>query len=229
MLSGLGATETAPSVTFTSPDTERAGVIGLPAAGNLLKLTPMADKLELRVKGPNVTPGYWRNPELTAAAFDEEGYFRLGDAVRLLDAADATRGLVFDGRISEDFKLASGTWVSAGPLRTALLAALGPLAQDVVIAGLNRDYIAVLIFPDLKASDASVSTQVRERLAAHARANPANAAHVERAILLSEPPSLDHGEITDKGSINQRAVLQRRATLVEELYRSDPPPHVITI
>ena len=117
MLSGLGATETGPSVTFTTPAMGRSGVIGLPAAGNLVKLAPVEDKLEIRVRGPGVTPGYWREPQLTAAAFDEEGYYRMGDAVRLLDEGDPTRGLVFDGRIAEDFKLANGTWVSVGPLR----------------------------------------------------------------------------------------------------------------
>ena len=151
MLSGLGATETGPSVTFTTPAMGRSGVIGLPAAGNLVKLAPVEDKLEIRVRGPGVTPGYWREPQLTQAAFDTEGFYRMGDAVRLLDDEDATRGLMFDGRIAEDFKLASGTWVSVGPLRADLIAALSPIAQDVVIAGLDRDYLAALIFPDLKA------------------------------------------------------------------------------
>ncbi len=151
VLSGLGATETAPAVTFTTPDNDRAGIIGRPAAGNVIKLTPVAGKLELRVRGPNVTPGYWRLPQQSAAAFDEEGYYRLGDAVRLLDEADPTRGMIFDGRLTEDFKLASGTWVSVGPLRTQLLAGLAPLAQDVVVAGPNRNFIAVLIVPDFRA------------------------------------------------------------------------------
>lgn len=234
ILSGLGATETSPSVTFTTPDTDRAGVIGLPAAGNHLKLAPVNGKLELRTRGPHVTPGYWRQPELTGQAFDEEGYYRLGDAVRLLDPADATRGLVFDGRISEDFKLGSGTWVSVGPLRAALLSALAPLAQDVVIAGLNEDFIAVLIFPDVQActrfpDDARLREEVRQRLATHANRNPASSLSVRRAIVLADPPSLDQGEITDKGSINQRAVLQRRAAAVRDLYAGDPPPHVIRI
>lgn len=150
MLAGLGATETGPSVTFTTPATGRAGLIGLPAKGNLVKLAPVAEKLELRVRGPNVTPGYWRQPELTAAAFDEEQFYRLGDAVRLLDDNEPARGLAFDGRIGEDFKLSNGTWVSVGPLRAELIAALSPMAQDVVIAGLNAEYLAILIIPDLR-------------------------------------------------------------------------------
>ena len=247
VISGLGATETAPSVTFTTPDNDRAGVIGRPAAGNVIKLAPVANKLELRVKGPNVTPGYWRLPEPTAAAFDAEGYYRLGDAVRLLDPADPSRGLVFDGRITEDFKLASGTWVSVGPLRTQLLAVLAPLAQDVVIAGLNSDYIGILIVPDWRAcavasgrasadidpvelvNDVTLRARIRAALEAHAAAHPGNSSRVDRAVLLAEPLSLDHGEITDKGSVNQRAVLARRSSLVEDLYRAVPPAHVLRV
>jgi feruloyl-CoA synthase len=137
MLSGLGATETGPSVTFTTPQMGRSGAIGLPAAGTLVKLAPVEQKLEIRVRGPAVTPGYWRQPELNSLAFDSEGFYRLGDAVRPIDPGDPTRGLLFDGRIGEDFKLGNGTWVSVGPLRAELIAALSPLAQDVVIAGLD--------------------------------------------------------------------------------------------
>ncbi len=246
MLSGLGATETSPSVTFTTPETDRAGVIGLPAAGNLVKLAPVGDKLELRVRGPNVMPGYWREPHLTAQAFDDEGFYRLGDAVRLRDPADANLGLCFDGRIAEDFKLDSGTWVSVGPLRAALITALAPVAHDVVIAGLNRDNIGVLILPDLPACAAVAdSTEagdrshvlrseklrrwITERLAAHARAHPGSSTSVSRAVLLEEPASLDHGEITDKGSVNQRAVLERRAALVEALYADEPGAEVLIV
>jgi feruloyl-CoA synthase len=249
ILSGLGVTETAPSITFTTPDANRAGIIGLPAPGNLVKLAPVSGKLEMRAKGPNVMPGYWRQPELTAKAFDEEGYYRLGDAVRLIDAANPQKGMVFDGRIAEDFKLATGTWVSVGPLRASLLAALSPLAFDVVIAGLNRDFLSLLIFPHLSAcaafigkphaADAADAAEmvadrrlIREfaaRLNVHAEAYPASATRVERAVLLGHPPQLDRGEITDKGSINQRAVLQHREPLVEDLYREDPPAHVIRV
>jgi feruloyl-CoA synthase len=247
ILSGLGATETAPSVTFTTPDNDRAGVIGRPAAGNCIKLAPVSGKLELRVRGPNVTPGYWRLPEQTAAAFDEEGYYRLGDAVRPLYPSDPRQGLMFDGRISEDFKLSSGTWVSVGPLRVQLLAALAPYALDVVITGLNCDYIGALIVPDIRACalalgkpqakiealhlalDAELQLRCLEALEAHARSNPGNSRRVERALLLAEPLSLDHGEITDKGSVNQRAVLRRRAALVEALYAQPAPPYVMAI
>jgi feruloyl-CoA synthase len=246
MLAGLGATETGPSVTFTTPVAGRAGLIGLPAKGNLVKLAPVAEKLELRVRGPNVTPGYWRQPELTAAAFDEEGFYRLGDAVRLVDDRDPTRGLVFDGRIGEDFKLSNGTWVSVGPLRADLIAALSPIAQDVVIAGLNAEYLAILIIPDLRGcgqvlgagetpayeavvANPDLSAAIQQRLSAHARQNRASTRCVCRALLLPTPPSLDKGEITDKGSINQRAVLSHRAWCVDALYAAEPPPQVVRI
>jgi feruloyl-CoA synthase len=244
VLSGLGCTEASPSITFTTPDVGRAGVIGLPAAGNEVKLTPVSGKLELRVRGPNVTPGYWRMPEQTAAAFDDEGYYRLGDAVRLIDPDDASKGMAFDGRISEDFKLASGTWVSTGPLRTSLLAALAPVAQDLIIAGLDEDYIAILIVPDLPAcrelvgmnSDVPAATvlanaQLRDyvaaALAAYAEENRAGSTHARRAVLLEEPLSIDKGEITDKGSVNQAAVLAVRKNLVARLYEAAPPAEVI--
>jgi feruloyl-CoA synthase len=245
MLSGLGATETGPSVTFTTPDAERAGVVGRPAAGNLVKLAPLSGKLELRVKGPNVTPGYWRLAEQTRSAFDEEGFYRLGDAVRLLDPLDPTRGLIFDGRVAEDFKLSSGTWVSVGPLRLQLLTALAPYAQDVVIAGLDRDYIAILIVPDLRACAAALALkqadphqlvkdpELRRRciaaLKAHGLVHPGNSTRVLRAVLLDEPLSLDRGEITDKGSVNQRAVLKCRDALVTELYALEVPAHVLRL
>ena len=245
MLSGLGATETGPSVTFTTPAMGRSGVIGLPAAGNLVKLAPVEDKLEIRVRGPGVTPGYWREPQLSEAVFDEEGYYRMGDAVRLLDEHDPTRGLVFDGRLAEDFKLASGTWVSVGPLRADLIAALSPIAQDVVIAGLDRDHVAALIVPDLRAcarhvqhegigysevaAHAEILGWIRARLQQHAARNPGATRRVRRAALLPSSPSLDEGEITDKGSINQRAVLRRRTELVATLYADAPPAIVITV
>jgi feruloyl-CoA synthase len=168
----------------------------------------------------------------------------LGDAVRLIDAADPRRGLLFDGRIAEDFKLSTGTWVSVGPLRAALLAALAPLAFDVVITGLNRDFIGLLIFPAMGACAAFVGLppggdpeqvvkapalerEIARRLDAHGRANPASSTRIERALLLAVPPALDRGEITDKGSINQRAVLQHREHWVTQLYLEPVTPHVI--
>lgn len=246
MLAGLGATETGPSVTFTTPADGRAGLIGLPAKGNVVKLAPVEEKLELRVRGPNVTPGYWRQPELTAAAFDEEQFYRLGDAVRLFDASDPARGLVFDGRIGEDFKLSNGTWVSVGPLRAELIAALSPMAQDVVIAGLNAEYLAILIIPDLQGcgqvtgssgtpayealvDDPVLLAAIQQRLSEHARRNPTSTRCVRRAMLLPTAPSLDRGEITDKGSINQRAVLSHRASCVAALYAATPQPRVMRV
>ena len=245
MLSGLGATETGPAVTFTTPDCVRAGVIGLPAAGNIVKLAPHEDKFELRVKSPSVTPGYWRRPDLTAAAFDEEGFYKLGDAARLLDERDPGRGLCFDGRIAEDFKLSSGTWVSVGPLRDKLIAAMSPFIQDVAIAGLDRDYLTALLLPDLAAcaeflrvpsisyEQLSVQTKLlqvlRERLQAHAAQYPASSLCIRRAMLLPSAPSLDNGEITDKGSINQRTMLRLRSACIETLYEQNPPDHVIVI
>jgi feruloyl-CoA synthase len=246
ILSGLGATETAPSVTFTTPQNDRAGVIGLPAPGCLIRIVPVGDKRELRVRSPGVTPGYWRAPEQTRAAFDERGFYRLGDAVRLIDPRDPTRGLAFDGRIAEDFKLSSGTWVSVGPLRASLLQILAPLAFDVVIAGLNRDYLVMLIVPDAAACskhlgaaevlslaqlacDPRLLQELRTRLMSHARAQSGGATRVRRAAIVPEAPSLDRGEITDKGSINQRLMLQRWEELVEQIYHEEPPSQVMTI
>lgn len=235
MLTGLGATETGPSVTFTTPATGRAGVIGLPAAGNLVKLAPVGGKVEIRARGPNITPGYWRQPDLTAAAFDDEGFYCLGDAVKAIDPSDPTRGLRFDGRIAEDFKLASGTWVSVGPLRAEVLQACAPLLQDVVFAGLDRDYLVAILLPDLVACGSALSrsktpthaelandrkllAMLRERLQAHAKRFPASSMCIQRALLIPSAPSLDRGEITDKGSINQRAVREHRADCVALLY-----------
>ena len=239
MLSGLGATETGPSVTFTTPQMGRSGVVGLPAAGTIVKLAPVAEKLEIRVKGPAVTPGYWRQRELTRLAFDDEGFYRLGDAVRPIDPDDPRKGLKFDGRIGEDFKLSNGTWVSVGPLRAELIAALSPIAQDVVIAGLDAEFVTAIVIPDLAACAAMLAVPstlsfetaareprliacVQERLAAHARENPASTRCIRRAALLPGAPSLDRGEITDKGSVNQRAILATHAALVAQLYSETP-------
>jgi feruloyl-CoA synthase len=231
MLSGLGATETGPAVTFTTPAMGRSDVVGLPAKGSLVKLAPVEDKLEIRVRSPSVTPGYWRQPELTAAAFDDEGFYRLGDAVRLIDESNPTRGLIFDGRISEDFKLSNGTWVSVGPLRAELIAALSPFAQDVVIAGHDADYLAALVVPEVATCGGApdLLKEIQARLCAHAQMNAASTRRIRRALLLPSPPSLDHGEITDKGSINQGAVLRNRAHLVAALYAPDRVAHVIEI
>ena len=240
MHSGLGATETAPSCLWLGPELNDACDLGLPVPGVEVKLAPVEDKLEVRVRGPNVTPGYWRNPALTASAYDAEGFYCLGDAVRLADPDDATRGLVFDGRIAEDFKLSNGTWVSVGPLRTHLLAALHPLAAEVVIAGLNRGDVRALVFPAPAAmaamtGDPDLATSVRhpkmraaiaERLYAMARGQGA-ASRVSAVMLLEQPPSLDAGELTDKGSISQRGVLKARAEALERLYATAPSPDIV--
>ena len=238
MLTGLGMTETAPSCMFALKPGIRAGFIGLPCPGVSVKLVPAGDKLEVRFRGPNVMPGYWRQGELTAQAFDEEGYYRTGDAVRFVDEGDPQLGLLFDGRIAEDFKLSSGTFVSVGPLRTRIAAAGAPCVQDAVITGLDRDDVGALVVPRLDecrrlaALDDSASAdevlrhprvraffqQLVDRLW---REGTGSANRVARLHVLREPPSIDRGEITDKGSINQRAVLTHRAALVCALHERD--------
>ena len=245
MLTGLGATETAPFFMSVTPETSRSGHIGLPVSGCEAKLVPNNGKTEVRARGPNVTPGYWRQPELTAGAFDDEGFYLLGDAVKPSDPDDFAAGLDFDGRISEDFKLASGTWVSVGPLRAHFIAVCAPLVRDVVIAGINRDELSALVVLDLDgcrvvdpalpandlraaAHDAKVIDFFRERLALFAGLATGSSTRIARAMLLDTPLSIDRGEVTDKGSVNQRAVLEHRAPLVEELYAAPPGDNVIT-
>lgn len=240
-----GATETQ-GITVVHWLAERVGLIGLPLPGITLKLVPNGQKLEVRVKGPTVTPGYVNRPDLTAAAFDEEGFYKLGDAAKFVDEADPSQGLVFDGRVTEDFKLSSGTWVSVGTLRTDVIAACSPLIQDCVIAGLDKDYIAVLAWPNMMAAkelaaEAPNSTPdeilrapgvvsfVRERLAAHNKRAGGSSARIARIMLMTEPPSIDGHEITDKGYVNQRATLDRRAKLVDALYAAEAPPDVIAV
>ncbi len=238
-LTGLGATESAPMAIARMWQSKDSINMGVPVPGVELKLVPAEGKLEARLRGPNIMPGYWRQDELTAQAFDEEGFYKLGDALKFANPADPAQGLLFDGRIAEDFKLATGTWVNVGPLRARLLASLEPYARDVVIAGADRNEIGVLIFIDLDAcrtlapnatdlaEDADVRNELRARLATFAAAATGSSNRVSRAMLLREPPSLDAGEMTDKGSINQRAVLARRADLVATLYAAEPPPHVL--
>ncbi len=221
MLSGWGSTETSPLATTVHFHIPRAGVIGLPAPGTTIKLAPVGDGLELRVKGPNVTPGYWRRPDLAAASLDDEGFLRMGDAGKLADPADPARGIVFDGRIGEDFKLASGTWVHVGALRVELVARLAPLVTDAVVTGLDRDEIGLLLFAGPAAGTTDTMDTLRERLRAHNAEHPNGSQRVGRALLMTEPPGIDAGEVTDKGYINQGAVLRRRAALVERLYRGE--------
>jgi feruloyl-CoA synthase len=244
-ISSLGSTETAPAAIACTWESEHAANIGLPLPAVELKLVPNGDKLEARYKGPNITPGYWRAPALTTAAFDEEGYYKMGDALKFADPANFTKGLLFDGRIAEDFKLATGTWVGVGPLRTAFIAHCAPLVRDVVLAGAERDEVAALVFPDLDAcrrlvpdvapdvpathvlTDPRVRVEFARLLEALAARARGTSSRILRAILLVQPPSLDIGEMTDKGSINQRAVLAHRAALVEELYTDPPSLNVI--
>ena len=227
MLSAWGSTETSPLATQVHFHIDRAGVIGLPVAGCELKLVPSAGKLEVRVKGPHVTPGYYRRADLTQAAFDEDGYYRIGDAVRLADPNDASRGVVFDGRVAEDFKLATGTWVHVGAVRIRLIAAGDPVIQDAVITGHDRDDIGALVFLNPAAAHDMTPESLRERIAQALRklaadTGAASSTQPVRAMVMTEPPSIDANEITDKGYINQRAVLERRAALVERLYAGAP-------
>jgi feruloyl-CoA synthase len=229
-----------------NPVTSRSGHVGLPVSGNDAKLVPNNGKLEVRGRGPNVTPGYWRQPELTAAAFDEEGFYKFGDALKPVDPNDFDKGFDFDGRIAEDFKLASGTWVSVGPLRARFVAACAPLVRDVVISGINRDEVSALVVLDLDgcrlinptlplddlaatASDPLIRAAFHERFMKFLSTSTGSSTRITRAVLLDTPLSIDRGEVTDKGSINQRAVLDHRSGLIDLLYSPTPPAHVISL
>ena len=245
-LTGFGSTETAPGMFARTQPAANSTNMGVLVPGSDLKLVPNEGKLEARVRGPNITPGYWRQPELTAKAFDEEGFYKLGDAFKFDDPSDPSKGLLFDGRVAEDFKLATGTWVSVGPLRAMLIDALSPYVRDVVIAGADRDDIRILIFPNIDAcrqlsglpGDAhlddvlaheNIRQQLHANLTALAKTSTGSSNRICRALLMAELPSLDAGEMTDKGSINQRAVLTRRAKLVEELYAPASAPHIVDV
>jgi feruloyl-CoA synthase len=234
LISAWGSTETAPLATCVHYAIDRAGVVGLPVPGCELKLVPAAGKLEVRVKGPNVTPGYYARDDLTRAAFDEEGYYRIGDALKFADPGKPERGLAFDGRIAEDFKLSTGTWVHVGATRVKLIAAGDPLIQDAVITGHGRDEVGALVFLNAQVmkskglSEVAVREHLRgalQKLAAES--GPGSSTHPARALVMGEPPSIDANEITDKGYINQRAVLERRAEAVERLHADPPPSEVI--
>jgi feruloyl-CoA synthase len=244
IMTGFGATETAPFAFTTATLNAFAGLVGLPAPGLEVKLTPVESKLEARVRGPNVTPGYWRDDALTTAAFDDEGFYRLGDAMELADRIDPRNGLVFNGRLAEDFKLSTATWVSVGPLRAKILAQAAGLVQDVVICGHDREFVTALVFPNLQMCrdmvDAGPDTPARALLShpvivsrftdvftTLATASTGSSTFVARAIVLEDPPSMDAREVTDKGSINQKAVLAHRAALVEELYSPSPSRRVL--
>jgi feruloyl-CoA synthase len=244
IMTGFGCTETAPFAFSTGVEGAFAGMVGFPAPGLEVKLAPVGSKLEARARGPNITPGYWGDEELTRDSFDDEGYYRLGDAMRFVEPDHPESGLVFDGRLAEDFKLSTGTWVSVGPLRAKILAAAAGYAQDVVITGHDRDFVGALVFPNLAAcreaaglpadtaaGDVLPHPRVRQIFQAAldllARDSTGSSTFVRRALLVDEPPSLDAREITDKGSLNQKAVIQHRTALIDELYAEAPPARVI--
>jgi feruloyl-CoA synthase len=235
MTTMYGATETQ-GVTVVHWITERVGLIGLPLPGITLKLVPNGTKLEVRVKGPTVTPGYLGRDDLTKAAFDDEGFYALGDAAKFIDENDPRKGLEFDGRVTEDFKLDSGTWVSVGTLRAQAVASASPLIFDCVVCGQDRPFVALLAWPNVQSAmqltgksslDETLADQrlrdcIREKFLAHNKAHPASSTRVKRVLLMKEPPSIDGHEITDKGYVNQRATLERRKELVELLYAGGP-------
>lgn len=221
LVSAWGSTETAPMATQVHFPIPKAGNIGLPCAGVDVRFAPVGDKLELRVRGPIITPGYFRQPELTAEAFDEEGFYRMGDAGTLADDDDPSAGIIFDGRVSEDFKLTTGTWVSTGALCTKVVAACSPLVQDLVVCGHDRDHVGVLIWPGAGAADldaAALAEALRGKLADWNAANPGSSTRIARFRVLPTPPSIDANEITDKGYVNQRAALAARAGDLAALY-----------
>ncbi|WP_347312695.1 feruloyl-CoA synthase [Defluviimonas sp. SAOS-178_SWC] len=234
MISSWGLTETAPACLMVHEPIGRSGVIGVPLPGVIVKLIPDEDmRCEVRVKGPNVMPGYYNDPERTAKAFDDEGFFITGDAVKFVDPEDPQRGLVFDGRVSEDFKLETGTWVQAGNLRMSALKELSGIAQDVVICGHDRGEVGLFVFPTpaLASSDVTrgaitephLMARIEERLRDMNAQVTGSAKRITRAIVLAEPPSLEHHEITDKGSLNIQKILTRRADLLERLYDNEDP------
>jgi len=247
MTTSWGATETAPAATSAHFASGRADCIGVPLPGVDVKLAPAGDRLEIRVRGPNVTPGYAGRPDLTEAAFDADGFYRTGDAVALVDSGDPNAGLRFDGRIAEDFKLATGTWVRVGTLRPALLSAGGGLLQDAVLTGQDAGYIGALCWlspqraaqvaragdgaspagPAALVADPAVRAEAAKALDRYNAGRTGTSQQIRRLILLAEPPSLADGEITDKSYLNQRAVLRRRAGLVAALHASDPPAEAI--
>lgn len=246
MVTAWGSTETSPLATDCHFQAERSGVIGLPVPGVTLKLLPNSGKLEIRLKGPVVTPGYHKQPDVTAKSFDEEGYYLIGDAVKFADPENPAAGLVFDGRVSEDFKLTTATWVSVGTLRVKGIEALMPVAQDIVVTGHDRDSVGFLVFPDMVAcrrlaglgEDATVEQvlehpavleKTRQGLRALHAQSTGSSTYADRAMLLPTPPSVDGGEITDKGYINQSAVLRLRGDCVEALYAQAPDARVIRI
>ena len=221
------------------------GSIGLPLPALEAKLVPAGDKTEIRFKGPNISPGYYRDAERTAEAFDAEGFYKIGDAVKWADPADPNLGLLFDGRVAENFKLLTGTWVAAGMLRLDVLSAAAPLIQDAAVTGMDQEWVGLLAFPNIAACKAAIGPEaepmapdavvrhpklhvaLKAKLAAYNAAHPGSSQRVARVLLMTEPPNIDAGEITDKGYLNQRAILARRAALVERLYSEMPSDDVV--
>ena len=247
VVTGLGATETAPFALSTDSAGSAPGWLGLPVPGVELKLVPAGGRMEARVRGPSITPGYWRRPDLNAPAFDEENYYRMGDAIGFVDPADPQKGFLFQGRLNEEFKLSTGTWVRVSTLRIRLLAHFDGLLQDAVLAAPDRDYVAALLFPNLDAcrklcpgttasatlpeivSRPEVRSAFQQRLSSFVMENSASSTHVRRAILLDSPPSMEAREVTDKGTLNQSAVLNNRAAAVERLYQELPDGDVLVV
>lgn len=237
IITGLGCTESGPSAMFANWEGSFSGLLGVPVAGMQVKLVQDGDKMEARYKAPNVTIGYWRDEKATQNAFDHEGYYITGDAVKFLDENDPSKGLVFDGRIAEDFKLSTGTWVNVGILKAKVIAEGSPIVQDVVIAGLDKEFVSAILFLNVDAcrkltnhsieisheevfQHQEIQNFITELLENLEKKATGSATRIVKAIIALEPPSIDLGEITDKGSLNQRAVLKHRAELVEEMYNA---------
>jgi feruloyl-CoA synthase len=246
MTSAWGTTETSPLSTSAHFLLDRAGNVGVPVPGVELKLVPNGSKLEIRVRGPNVTPGYWRSPDLTLAAFDEEGFYKPGDAVRFADPDDVNKGVVFDGRTAEDFKLTNGTWVAVGALRVGTLAAASPVLQDAIVAGEGRDQVGLVawlnaagcrqVIGDGAPSELAelarhpvIHAHLRDALARWNAANTGATMRIARILLLADAPSIDANEITDKGYINQRVALENRKAEVERLFDNAKHPDVLVM
>ncbi|MBT8077810.1 MAG: AMP-binding protein [Gammaproteobacteria bacterium] len=241
---GYGATETASGCMAIYFDTEEVG-IGLPMPGLSIKLVPFDNRYEIRMKGQMVTPGYLNEPEKNAEIFDEDGYFRIGDAATFIEPGDIQRGLRFAGRLAEEFKLASGTWVSASNLRAAVVQGCSPLVSDALVCGLNRDYVAVLAWPNAAgieqllgrlppdaaalAADPLVRATVEKALRAHNADNPGNSTRIRRFAFLDGAPSIDGHELSDKGTVNQSVALERRRDDVERLYAAEPDDSIIVL
>lgn len=236
---GLGSTETSPFALFCTQPQDVPGNVGIPSKGLVLKLVPNQGKFEARIKGPSVTPGYWRNEKLTKEAYDEDGFYCLGDALRFADVDEPAKGFFFDGRVAENFKLATGTWVAVGALRAKVIDALEAIAKDVVIAGDGKNELTALLVPSRSVAEKLIKggeqltdaelfehpalvDKVATLLGTYNKTAGGSSLRVMRVMFIIDPLSLDAGEVTDKGSVNQRAVLSNRTAEVEALYGNDP-------